>query len=172
MLSTALLVASAVVVSAAIGEVTLRPKGGVHASVDFIKGADFSSIGSLDCDGACPVFKWDTGSQSTDAVQQLARAGLNTIRIRIWNNPVPSMSYANLTGVLNLAARVKAAGMNVWLDFHYSDTWADPGHQAKPAAWADLGGEQLEDAVYNFTFAAMTALVAQGTTPIVTQVSC
>jgi arabinogalactan endo-1,4-beta-galactosidase len=135
----------------------------------FIKGVDASSIGSLDCDGGCPTFRWDAASPPSDAVQQLARGGVNTVRIRLWNDPAPSAAYANLTGVLALARRVTAAGMAVWLDFHYSDTWADPAHQAKPAAWAALGGADLVAAVYNFSFAATAALVAQGTPPYVVQ---
>jgi arabinogalactan endo-1,4-beta-galactosidase len=135
----------------------------------FIKGVDFSSIGSMDCDGACPKFKWDANSPPSDAVQLLAKGGINTVRIRLWNDPAPYASYSNLTGVLKLAKRVTDAGMAVWLDFHYSDTWADPGHQTKPAAWANLTADDLVAAVYNFTFTAVSALVAQGTAPYVVQ---
>ena len=135
----------------------------------FIKGVDASSIGSLDCDGACPKFKWDASSPPSDALQQLARAGVNTLRVRLWNDPVPEAAYANLTGVLALARRATSAGLALWLDPHYSDTWADPAHQAKPRAWAALGGAELVAAVYNFTHAAVDALVAQGTPPYVVQ---
>lgn len=89
----------------------------------FLLAVDASSIGSLDCDGSCPPFRWDTASPPSDALAQLARAGVNTVRIRLWNSPVPSAAYANLTGVLRLARRVTSAGMAVWIDPHYSDTW-------------------------------------------------
>ena len=85
-----------------------------------IKGVDFSSIGGIDCNGACPKFRWSETSEPSDAIQQLARAGINTVRIRLWNDPAPYASYSNLTGVLALAKRVTDAGMAVWLDFHYS----------------------------------------------------
>lgn len=156
--------------SATIAAVLVATAAGARAApVDFVKGADFSSIGSIDCDGACPKFKWDGSSAPSDAVQQLAKGGINTVRIRLWNNPTSWMSYSNITGVLQLAKRVHDAGMQIWLDFHYSDTWADPGHQGKPAAWEGLSTDDLVSAVYNFTFASISALVAQGTPPMVVQ---
>jgi arabinogalactan endo-1,4-beta-galactosidase len=69
-----------------------------------------------------------------------------------------------------MARRAHAAGLALWLDFHYSDVWADPGHQFKPAAWASLAGASLEAAVYNHTMGALTALASQGTPAAVVQV--
>lgn len=108
-----------------------------------------------------------------------AAAGLNSVRLRLWVDPSadtpnawpgPDYTYANLTSVLGMARRAHVAGLAIWLDFHYSDVWADPGHQFKPAAWADLAGAALEAAVFNHTSAALTALAAQGTPADVVQV--
>lgn len=62
------------------------------------------------------------------------------------------------------------AGLELWLDFHYSDWWADPGHQAKPAAWSNLSLPQLTVAIQDFSHSAVAALVAQGTPPSIVQV--
>lgn len=69
-----------------------------------------------------------------------------------------------------MAKRVKAAGMKLLLDFHYSDTWADPGKQYKPSAWKGADFTMLKDSVYNFTKTVIEALKAQGTTPDMVQV--
>lgn len=70
-----------------------------------------------------------------------------------------------------LARRIHALDMALLLDLHYSDTWADPGHQTKPAAWADLDVSGLETAVYTYTLDLITALKAQGTLPHMVQIS-
>jgi arabinogalactan endo-1,4-beta-galactosidase len=136
----------------------------------FILGADMSYVGMEDCDGACPVFKVSAGSAPEDVFAIVSAVGLTHVRVRLWNNPVGDETYANLTGVLGLARRIHAHGLGLWLDFHYSDTWADPGHQFKPAAWANLPGSELPSAVYNWTATALQALSAQGTPPSVVQV--
>ena len=69
-----------------------------------------------------------------------------------------------------MAKRAYDLGMGVLIDFHYSDFWADPGRQDKPAAWADYDLEQLETAVYEHTFDVCSALVAQGTPPDMIQI--
>nr|WED68081.1 glycosyl hydrolase 53 family protein [Pectobacterium colocasium] len=63
------------------------------------------------------------------------------------------------------AQRAKAMGMRVMVDFHYSDVFADPGHQIKPAAWANYNLSQLTTAVYNHTYEVMGALISAGVTP-------
>jgi beta-galactosidase len=69
-----------------------------------------------------------------------------------------------------MAKRVKAAGMKFLLDFHYSDTWADPGKQYKPAAWRGKSFPELKQAVYDYTKEVMQALKDQGTPPDMVQV--
>lgn len=134
----------------------------------FVKAADMSSLPDFDCDLTCNKYKTAPGAQPTDALQQLASFGLTHVRARIWNNPTGG--DCNLTDVMYLARRVNAAGLKLWLDFHYSDTWADPGKQYKPAAWATYPIDNLEAAVYNYTTAVIAALAAQGTSPAIVQV--
>jgi arabinogalactan endo-1,4-beta-galactosidase len=79
----------------------------------------------------------------------LKNAGVNTIRLRIWNNP--SDEHSGLEEVKLFSNEIKKMGLKVWLTINYSDTWADPGAQAKPMAWNNLSFALLKDSVYNFT---------------------
>lgn len=79
----------------------------------------------------------------------LKSEGINTIRIRLWKDP--SNGHSGFSGVKAFAQEIKSLGMKVWLTVHYSDTWADPGAQTKPAAWATASYMQLKDSVYNYT---------------------
>lgn len=88
----------------------------------------------------------------------LKSAGVNAVRQRLWVNP--SNGDYNLAYNLKLAKRAHAAGLQIYLDLHYSDTWADPGHQAKPAAWTKYGVDDLAWEVYNYTLATMNAFQA------------
>ncbi|MHB1034053.1 MAG: glycoside hydrolase family 53 protein [Pirellulales bacterium] len=81
-----------------------------------------------------------------------------------------AQGYCDLPHTLQMAKRIKDAGMGFLLDFHYSDTWADPGKQFKPAAWADLHGADLEKAVYDHTRQVMSALKQQGAPPDMVQI--
>lgn len=130
-----------------------------------IRGADVSSLAKSEAMGG--VYRYSNGKPG-DALEILNKHGLNYIRLRVWVDPADG--YNNLAHVLPMAQRAKDLGMGVLIDFHYSDTWADPGHQDKPAAWAayDLAG--LETAVYNHTFEVCSALVAQGTPPDMVQI--
>src|SRR5205823_14448063 len=69
-----------------------------------------------------------------------------------------------------MAKRIKAAGLKFLLDFHYSDTWADPGKQYKPSAWKGLNFSLLKDSVYEFTKKVITELKRQGTAPDMVQI--
>src|ERR1041385_4888399 len=103
-----------------------------------------------------------SGAQQ-DPLDILKGIGVNYIRLRIWNNP--ASGYNNQTKVLAFAKIVKAKGLKLMIDFHYSDTWADPGKQFKPAAWASHGISQLQTDVFNYTLDVCNSLKAQGTTP-------
>jgi arabinogalactan endo-1,4-beta-galactosidase len=92
---------------------------------------------------------------------------MNAARLRVWHTPAGP--YSGLEDALALARRARAAGLSLVLDLHYSDHWADPGKQTKPAAWRDLHGEALEDAVREYTREVVAALAAQGTLPEVVQ---
>jgi arabinogalactan endo-1,4-beta-galactosidase len=125
-----------------------------------MRGADVSSLQrSLDLGAKY----YNAAGTAADPLDVLKGAGVNYARLRIWNNP--ASGYNNLAKVLIDAKRVKAKGLALMVDFHYSDTWADPGKQFKPAAWASHGIAALQTDVYNYTYNVCTALKAQGTTP-------
>ncbi|MFI7294711.1 arabinogalactan endo-beta-1,4-galactanase [Streptomyces sp. NPDC050121] len=130
-----------------------------------IKGADISSLAKSEAKGG--VYRTASGATG-DAVTILKNAGMNYARLKVWVNPADG--YNNKTRVLAMAKRVKAAGQKLLVDFHYSDTWADPGAQSKPAAWASHSYSQLKTDVYNHTYDVLNALKAQGTTADMVQV--
>lgn len=130
-----------------------------------VKGADTSSLPKSEAYGGR---YHDAAGVRGDALAILAAAGANHVRLKVWVNPADG--YNNKARVLAMAQRVKARGMRLLVDFHYSDTWADPGKQYKPAAWTGHTFEQLKTAVYNHTYDVLNALKAQGTTADMVQV--
>lgn len=94
----------------------------------------------------------------------LAASGVNTVRQRIWVNP-QNGDY-NLAYNIALAKRAKAAGLGVYLDLHYSDTWADPGHQAIPSGWP-TGIEDLSWKLYNYTLDVANQFQSNGIQPTI-----
>jgi beta-galactosidase len=136
-------------------------------------GADISYLPQLEAEGV----KFSDKGQAGDAIEILKKHGFNYVRLRIFNDPArnnggyaPGKGYCDLTQTLAMAKRVKAAGMKLLLDFHYSDYWADPGKQYKPKAWENLPFDQLKSSLYDYTKIVITALKAQGTTPDMVQV--
>ena len=130
-------------------------------------GADVSSLARIEQAGG--VFK-DNG-QSGSAIAILHARGSNGFRLRLFVNPPDTDVIVNdLPYTVSLAQRVKAAGAKLLLDLHYSDTWADPGHQATPAAWASLGIDSLAARVQAYTDSVITTLKAAGALPDVVQV--
>lgn len=134
---------------------------------DFIRGADISSVMALENSGV--VYKYLDGT-SGDIFDILKGAGVNYVRIRIWNNPYDSVApYKGYGGGNNdlytakiLGKRATDAGMKVFIDFHYSDFWCDPGSQYAPKAWADYSLAYKKDAVYNFTYQSLCELIDYG----------
>jgi arabinogalactan endo-1,4-beta-galactosidase len=125
-----------------------------------MRGVDISSVQrSLDLGATY----YNASGAAANPLDILTGAGANYVRLRIWNNP--ASGYNNKAKVLAYAKAVKARGLGLMSDFHYSDTWADPGKQYKPAAWASHGIAALQTDVYNYTYNVCTALKAQGTTP-------
>jgi beta-galactosidase len=102
--------------------------------------------------------------------------GFNYVRLRIFNDPARDGGYSKGKGFCDLAhtkqmaKRIKAAGMKFLLDFHYSDTWADPGKQHEPLAWKGLPFADLKKALYDYTKQVIQELKTQGTTPDMVQV--
>jgi len=130
-----------------------------------IRGGDVSTLKKNEDFGG--VYFNQSGVQG-DALAILRAGGMNYARLKVWVNPADG--YNNRARVLQMAQRIKAQGMKLLVDFHYSDSWADPGKQTKPAAWANLSLTQLRDAVYNHTFDVCNALRAQGTPADMVQV--
>ena len=135
-------------------------------------GADISFLPQLESEGM--RFK-DDGIEK-DAIAILKDHGFNTIRLRTFVNPENEKGYAPGTGfcgtdyTLQMAKRIKDADLNLLLDFHYSDTWADPQKQFKPKTWEDLAFEELTTALKDYTKAVLTQLKEQGTVPDIVQI--
>ncbi|MEV1024808.1 glycosyl hydrolase 53 family protein [Streptomyces sp. NPDC050264] len=130
-----------------------------------ILGADVSSLKKNEDCGA--VYRNASGA-SADALAVLAGAGMDHARLRVWVDPADG--YCDRTRTLAMAKRVKAAGLELLVDFHYSDTWTDPGAQTVPAAWAGHSYAQLKKDVYDHTYDVLRALKAQGTTADMVQI--
>lgn len=136
-----------------------------------ILGADISFLPQLEASGK----KFYDGGVETDAFALLKNHGFNYVRLRIFNNPAADSGYSkkNFCGLeetKKMALRIKAAQMGFLLDFHYSDNWADPQKQFKPAAWKNASYQQLQDSIHAFTKNTLTALKKQGTLPEMVQV--
>jgi alpha-L-fucosidase 2 len=137
-----------------------------------IVGADLSFLPQLEAHGE----KFYVDGKQEDAIKILKDHGFNYIRLRIFVNPAedsgysPGKGFCDLAHTMQMAKRIKAAGMGFLLDFHYSDTWADPGKQFIPAAWKQDDFDRLKQEVYNYTKEVMTALKNQDTPPDMVQI--
>ncbi len=123
-----------------------------------IMGADISSLKKSEEKGG--VYLSEAG-QAEDALKILSEHGLNYARIRVWVNSPDG--YHGKAQLLEMARRLKAHNIKLLVDFHYSDVWADPGKQFKPALWERLNLQGLKKAVYDHTLDVCNALKAQGT---------
>jgi arabinogalactan endo-1,4-beta-galactosidase len=132
---------------------------------EFVKGADISWVTEMEAAGR--EFFNNAGTKK-DCFQLMKDLGLNSIRLRVWVNP--ATNWNNTADVVAKAVRAKALGMKIMIDFHYSDTWADPGHQTKPAAWAAQSFAALKTSVADHTTTVLNALKANGVTPTWVQV--
>lgn len=134
---------------------------------DFCRGVDISSVLALENSGV--KYKYLDGT-SGDIFKILAGAGVNYVRIRIWNNPYDSTAPYKGYGGGNcdlytakvLGKRATDAGMKVFIDFHYSDFWTDPAKHYAPKAWANYSLQYKKDAVYNFTYDSLCELINYG----------
>ncbi len=106
---------------------------------------------------------YDKNGTEKDVLLILKELGMNAIRLRVWVNPVDG--WNNTADVILKAKRAKNAGMKLMIDFHYSDWWADPGQQNKPATWASQSFAELQSSVYNHTHSVLSALKGEGIIP-------
>ena len=152
---------------------------------DFMAGADVSMLAEVERHGG--KFSSADGKPG-DAMQILKDAGVNWVRLRLWHTPVFAADVVEdgrvvlkkgaavgggnngLATTMRLARRAKALGLKVLLDIHYSDFWADPQTQTKPAAWANLHGEALQAAMREYTTNTLDALDAVGASPDMVQI--
>ncbi len=168
-----------------------------NLATDFIKGADISTLAEVERGGA--TF-FNTDGTPADAIELLADKGVNWVRLRLWNNPyyvswqethwewvdsdngnapyyptnpdngAVGAGTNDLATTIALATRAKAAGMQILLDFHYSDFWADPGKQYSPDAWKTLTDAEARQALYSFTYDSLVAMADAGVFPNMIQV--
>jgi len=130
-------------------------------------GADISALERIEQAGG--VFR--DGGQAGDAIAILRAHGANTFRLRLFVDPDHTEVQVNdLDYTVRMAVRIKAAGAKLLLDFHYSDTWADPGRQTVPAAWANLPFDSLEQRVESYSDSVITRLKQAGALPDIVQV--
>jgi arabinogalactan endo-1,4-beta-galactosidase len=139
-------------------------------------GADLSYVNQILNHGG--VYKDDTVTQSPYII--FKNHGTNLVRLRLWHNPTWTKEvyggaddplYSDLDDVEVSIRRAKEQGMEVLLDFHYSDTWADPAAQDVPAAWANITSlDILKDSIYNYTYKTLRRLDAKGLMPELVQI--
>jgi arabinogalactan endo-1,4-beta-galactosidase len=132
---------------------------------DFIRGADVSSLLSLEASG---VKFYNHDGEEQDMLKTLGEAGLNYIRVRIWNDPFDAGGNGYGGGnctvdtALELGVRAAEYGMKLLVNFHYSDFWADPGKQQAPKAWENITFDEKEKALYDFTYESLITLIDGG----------
>lgn len=130
----------------------------------FAKGGDISWLPQMEASGY--TFYNDNGDKQ-DCFQILKEHGFNTIRLRTWVNPSDNRAsgHCSKEETVAMAVRAQKWGMKVMIDFHYSDSWADPSKQKKPAAWEGHDFAQLQKDLYDYTLEVMKALKESGVTP-------
>ena len=129
-------------------------------------GGDISMLPKYEEAGV--VYKDKSGNTVSDVLGFFNEEGLNAMRVRLFVDPSNDNDKAvcqDLEYVKALGKHIKDAGMKLILDFHYSDTWADPGKQWTPNAWKDMTDEQLKDTIYGYTKYCLEQMVAAGATP-------
>jgi arabinogalactan endo-1,4-beta-galactosidase len=143
--------------------------------------ASAQQAGSLETGSDLSTLLSDTGTytldgQSMPILSIFRSGGLNYVRLRLWVNPVTgnfgvpteapfcaASACPDLANDLTMASEVKAAGMKILLDIHYSDTWADPQHQNVPGAWLGETLPQLAASTKSYTQSVIQAFAANGT---------
>lgn len=151
--------------------VKTRPFNAMPA--DFIKGADISTLLEAEQHGA--KF-YNQNGQQQDAIAILKANGVNTVRLRLWVDPQDASGNTygggsnNLENTIALAKRVKAQGLKLLLDFHYSDFWTDPGKQFKPKAWEKMDYPQLKTAIHDYTRDTIARFKQEGVLPDMVQI--
>jgi len=142
--------------------IVFHPK---EIKAQFANGADIGWLSQMEAQGY--VFKDNSGIQK-NCLEILKEKGINALRFRIWVNP--KNGYCGKKDVAFMAHRADSMGFKVMLDFHLSDTWADPSHQIKPAAWANHSVNQLFTDVYSHVYDVVDTLKTIGVIPAWVQI--
>ena len=136
-------------------------------------GGDISLLSKYEEHGA--VYYDENGARITNMLSYLKSSGMNSMRVRLFVDPSKAGAEdqgegvcQDLPYVLALSQRIKAAGFNLLLDIHYSDTWTDPGQHSTPSSWAVSSA--LSDSVYSYTRRVLNSLVDVGAEPDFIQV--
>lgn len=134
-------------------------------SEDFWLGVDVSSVISEEESG---VVYYNEDGEQQDIFKTLKENGVNAVRVRVWNNPKDENgnSYGgghnDLETAITIGQRATDYGMNVLIDFHYSDFWADPSKQMSPKAWEGMSIEERCEALASYTKESLNALLDAG----------
>ena len=126
----------------------------------YAKGADIGWLTEMEKSG---VSFYDSQGHKKECLSLLRSLGMNSVRLRVWVNP--KNGWCNKEDMLVKAIRANNLGMRIMVDFHYSDSWADPGQQNKPAAWEGLSFEDLKKEVALHTTDVLSLLKDRGITP-------
>ena len=174
MISSLIFLFSSIMLTSACNEEDSQlspPEEEAEEDSTFYFGADLSYVNQILDHGG--VYK--ENNEVKDPYKIFADNGTNLARFRLWHDPAWTKEvygaegtklYNNLRDVERSIAQAKANGVNVLLDFHYSDTWADPGKQHVPSAWINITSiDVLSDSVYNYTLKTFQYLNSKNLTP-------
>jgi len=120
---------------------------------DIVRGADFGWLSEMEHDS---MLFLDENGQAADCIELFKQEGMNAVRLRVWVDH--KTGWSNLPDVLQMAERVKAAGLPLMIDFHYSDFFADPQRQDIPEAWKEMNHTELCKAIADHTKEVLNAL--------------
>lgn len=161
--------ASLTLLGIALGSIAplLMHKQVIGDELPFLLGGDISALSAIEQHGG--VFRHN--GQPQDVVKTLGDYGCNCMRLRLFVKPnYRNVVVNDLPYTLALAKRIKKAGQKLILNFHYSDTWADPGKQYKPVDWKDYSFDELEKVVEEYTASSIKSFKDEGVLPDIVQV--
>jgi arabinogalactan endo-1,4-beta-galactosidase len=143
----------------------LPPVVPTQSDTTFIKGADISWVTEMESRG---IQFYNKNGVATECFALMKEIGMNAIRIRVWVNP--ANKWNGIEDVIAKCVRAKNLGLQLLIDFHYSDNWADPSKQTKPAAWSTASFPVLKDSLKNHTLFVLNQLKTAGIQPTWVQI--
>lgn len=150
-------------ISTSPAQIFVEPVSGMPE--EFVLGADVSTLIAEEKSG---VKYYDENGNEQDLLLTLAQNGINTIRIRVWNDPYDAEGNGygggnnDVETAVLIGKRAAQYGLSVMVDFHYSDFWADPSKQMVPKAWKDMSAEEKHTAAYEFTYDSLKQMLDEG----------